>query len=118
MDDFDIKKIDFRTKKKGHMIRKNRIRIGKMPRIILAVLLVSILFGFFGVFLPMRKTYAIAQQAMVIGRQAADAAKAQNLPETGAQLKELDSKLIELKNSYRKTAYLKIIPIARGYYLD
>ncbi len=70
-------------------------------------------------------TYTVTQQlktqaaeAELSGRAAYDAFKGQNLPETEAKLKDVQSKLGEMRGTYNKLAFYKFIPIASSYYGD
>lgn len=58
------------------------------------------------------------QEAEVSGRQAYDSFKNQNLPGTATGLKDVQTKLGEIRNTYQKLAFYRFIPIASSYYGD
>jgi hypothetical protein len=70
-------------------------------------------------------TYQVTQQlktqgteAETLGRAAYDSFKAQNLPQTESNLKAVQSKLGEMRQTYNKLAFYKVIPFASSYYND
>jgi hypothetical protein len=70
-------------------------------------------------------TYSVVQQlkiqgkeAEVLGRGAYDSFKGQNLPQTEQNLKQVQAKLGEMRQTYNKLAFYKFIPIASSYYND
>ncbi len=85
--------------------------------VLLVLLMIGVVLGFY--------TYSVAQQMMAqaaeiqtTGRAAYDSFKAQNLPQTEAQLKDVQSKLQTVRSTYSKLALYNVIPIAHGYYQD
>ena len=84
-------------------------------------LIALLLFGigiFIFVVLPLKDVYAKAQVAMQVGREAAAAAKQQNLPEARAKLDDTERALKDVEASYKKLAWLAYVPLAGGYYRD
>lgn len=69
--------------------------------------------------------YTVVQQIKIQGGEAKLIAentytnfKNQNLPATEAELKNLDSKLSEIRGTYQKLAFLRFIPFVNLYYAD
>ncbi len=70
-------------------------------------------------------TYSVTQELKVqaaeaetLGRTAYDSFKAQNLPQTESNLKEVQTKLGDIRQTYNKLAFYRIVPVASSYYSD
>jgi len=59
-----------------------------------------------------------ADEAEIIARTALDQFKAQNLPGSEQALKELETKVDQIDQTYQKLAYVKVVPIVNRYYAD
>jgi len=59
-----------------------------------------------------------AQEAEVLGRQAYDSFKGQNLPATQMGVQAVQTKLAEIRTTYEKLSFYSYIPVARNYYQD
>lgn len=134
MDDIEIKKISLGKKPiiKQSVVQKATVvkpvakeppmkRSKKRRKIISTVvllLIVILVIGIVFIVLPLKKTYAVAQEAIAIGREAKTAATSQDLVLTGEKLAALDAKLAELKTSYQASGLLNIIPLLGAYYRD
>jgi hypothetical protein len=61
---------------------------------------------------------AQASEIQGLGRTTYDSFKAQNLPATEEGIKQITEKTKNLRTTYNKLAFYKMVPIARNYYLD
>lgn len=134
MDDFEIKKIPLERKRvekpkavqdtvlpkserKEVPMKRSKKKRKVITSAVLALLIVFVVAIIF-IVLPLKRTYAIAQEAITLGKEAKTAATNQDLVLTGEKLTALDTKLAELKSSYQTSALLNIIPFVGAYYRD
>lgn len=73
---------------------------------------------YFFVVRPMQDVYAKAQVAMQIGREAAAAAKQQNLAEARTKLDDTERALKDVEAAYKKMAWATYVPVGGAYYRD
>ena len=59
-----------------------------------------------------------ANEAQTMGQTAYAAFKGQDLPATEQSLKEIQTKMGDIRQTYNKLAFYQYVPIARSYYLD
>jgi hypothetical protein len=59
-----------------------------------------------------------ASELQTVSKTTYDSFKAQNLPATEEGIKQITEKTKQLRTTYNKLAFYKVIPIARSYYLD
>lgn len=88
--------------------------------VVIVVLLLSTVAGVLGFY-----TFSVAQELMaqadtaqVTGQNAYASFKSQNLPEADVHLKQLQTEVKSIRDTYNKLAFYQAIPIARSYYND
>lgn len=106
------------------MPKKRRFFSKKTKRILAAVLGVLLVFlliggviGFY-TYNQVQTLQVQAQEAETLGRTAYDSFKGQNLPATQQSLKDLQSKMVEIRGTYNKLSFYRFVPIASAYYND
>lgn len=85
---------------------------------ILGIVLVLGLIGFFFVALPAKNAYSSAQKTMAQARLVADAVKAQNITQASDEIKRTQESLSETQKYMGQLAFVKFIPLANWYYND
>lgn len=99
-------------------LNKRWQKIAIVVLVILALFLsVGGVLGFytFGVVKELRTEVS---EAEVIGRQAYDSFKTQNLPVTQQSVQQLETKLADIRATYNKLSFYQYIPVASAYYSD
>lgn len=96
--------------------RARNIAIG-VSSILAIVLLVVGALGFW-TYSQVKQIQAHAQSAATEGRAVYDAFKAQNLPAAKSHLMAAQGHMLEAETVYKRMAFAKAVPVARGYYKD
>lgn len=84
----------------------------------LGIFLFLVTFGFFGVYLPAKKTYTSANLAYKEAKEAWFFAKSQDIVKTGVKIKSAKEKLFVTKKDLQALAFIKYVPIAGKYLTD
>lgn len=90
----------------------------KATLIILPMLAVIGIIIFFGVFLPVQRTYGSASRTYLQAKKVWDAIKKQNVEEASVELAKTKKELAATQKDLSSFSYLRYIPIASGYYSD
>lgn len=120
-----FEKLSFNETKKGFSMKRRvpSFKIFRSKKARTTIIALGVILGVFlvlGVYTVFRtiEVYKQAQVLNVQGRAALAAAKSQNIEIAKQELVKTQEELNKLKESYSKLGYLKIVPLANGYYND
>ncbi len=106
------------TKSPETMTRTKSTLTTKSKMIFLGVAIFLVLFGVFGVILPITKTYKQAQITATNARAMLAAAKVENISVASDQLITTRDSLVQTQKDLSDMSYMQFIPIASWYYSD
>ena len=108
--------VETMTRKKGKIFNFNMSPRNKVILLVVVVLLV--IFGIFGVILPLTKTYKQARVTATNAKAMLSAMKQENIAVAGDELVTTKDSLMQTQRDLSAMAYLQFIPIANWYYGD
>lgn len=86
--------------------------------ILAGVLVVVVLFGIFGVYLPATRVYSQAKKTYTAAKMALTALKQQNISAASDGLDATRPELLQTQKDLQSMGYLALIPVANWYYND
>ncbi len=103
------------------MPQKRKFRLHLSPRnstILAAIIVVVVLFGVFGIFLPVKKAYTQAKLTQTDAQAALYGLKTENIQIASDELAKTQSDLTQTQKDLQGMVYLKFIPPFNFYYSD
>lgn len=100
-----------------HFRRRAKVVVGSVLGVVLVLLVIGGVASW-SVYSQVQAMKSDMMMAVQSGREAYAAFKAQNLPEVRTKIQTAQSQVDAAKAKYTKLAWLKMVPLARAYYID
>lgn len=121
----DLKKIEFQSSVQSQpsppSMKRKSFQFSfpkKTSAIILTIVLVFVIIGYFTIFLPAQKTYSSARKTYAQAKLALAAVKKQNITLASEELAKTKKELTQTQNDLENFSYVGYIPVLGGYYRD